>query len=156
MAATVVQKSFEIGAELGFRASLTEYDLPVELRAAVEVELSRPGGSPITISMVEVEPGIFEASASATVPGVYTARFLAKGVTLRGTRFTREYLANAAVWRGGDQTHEPPRGKSNDGWNDVLACILGSEAISEELRERLKSQGLNLDALQRCIDATRR
>jgi hypothetical protein len=54
---------------------------------------------------------MFEVETNATFTGVYHARVMAKGVTLRGTVFTREQLASAAVWKGGDNpVPVPPNG----------------------------------------------
>lgn len=89
MSATVEQSSFEPGADLTFQAVLTEYDIPVEKRAQVQVELTRPNGSVVTLPMSETEPGTFELTFKATYAGIYHARTLARGVTLRGALFTR-------------------------------------------------------------------
>ncbi len=151
LAASVEQSSFELGASLSLRAVLTEYDLLVERRATVRVELERPGGSKVILALGEVEPGTFEASTLASLPGVYRARFLAKGVTLRGTPFTREYSATAAVWGGGDRPYDPPRGHDTDRWYQLLACLLSEKAISSKLEERLKEEGFDLDAMRRCL-----
>ncbi len=113
MAVKFEQSNYEPGAHLTFGAVLTEYDLPVQNRARVHIELTRPGASPINLSMTETEPGVFEATTKATYSGIYNARIMAKGVTLRGTPFTREQLATMAVWRGGNDPHQPPRDPRN-------------------------------------------
>ena len=86
------------------------------------------------------------------MPGVYRVRFLAKGVTLRGTPFTREYSATAAVWGGSNQPPTPPRGNDIDRWCAFLSCLLNEKAISSKLEERLKKEGFNLDAMRRCLE----
>lgn len=103
------QSNYEPGARLTFQAVLTEYDLPVEKRADVHIKLSRPGVSVVNVPMTETEPGTFEATTTATFSGIYNARIIAKGVTLRGTPFTREQLASLAVWKGGNDPRQPPR-----------------------------------------------
>ena len=151
LTASVAQSSFEPGANLSLRAVLSEYDLLMEKRATVRVELERPGGATAILVLAEVEPGIFEASTPAALPGVYRARFLAKGITLRGTPFTREYSATAAVWEGGDRPYAPPRSHDTDRWCQLLACLLGEKAISSKLNERLKKEGFDLDAMRQCL-----
>lgn len=151
MAIQVEQSSFEPGAILTFQAALTEYDIPVEKRAQAQVELTRPGGSVVILPMTETEPGTFEVETKATFAGVYHARIMAKGVTLRGTAFTREQLANAAVWKGGDEPYQPPRGSEKDDWGRLLTCLVSEENLSPEMQERLKKQGINLDGIRQCL-----
>jgi hypothetical protein len=147
MSATLEQSGYEPGADLGLRAALTEYDLPVAHRARVDVELTRPGGTMAMVSLTEMEPGIFEATTKASMAGLYRARFIASGVTLRGRPFTREHLATAAVWRGGDNPYQPPSTGDSDRWCRILSCLLGEKALVE----RLKRDGVDIDALRKCI-----
>jgi MOSC domain-containing protein YiiM len=102
MAVTLEQSSFEPGADLTLRALLTEYDVPVQKRAHAQIELTRSGQPATTLAMTETDPGVFELTTKAAYSGVYYARVMAKGVTLRGRPITREQLAMAAVWKGGD------------------------------------------------------
>jgi hypothetical protein len=153
MAVRVEQSSFEPGATLTFQAALSEYGIPVEKRAQAQVELTRPGGSVLTVSMSETEPGTFEATTKATYAGVYHARIVAKGVTLRGTPFTREQLASAAVWTGGDHPYQPPRDSGKDDWCRLLACLLDKKILSRELEARLKKEGVNLEGVRHCVQA---
>jgi len=155
LAVWIDQNSYEPGATLTIRAALTEYDLPVEKRARTHVELTQPGGSVVTLAMSEVESGTFEAVTKANYSGVYQARILAKGVTIRGTPFTREQLATAAVWKGGDQP-QPPRPSDNDDWHRFLACLLSEKNWSRQLEERLKKEGVNLDGIRQCVQALAR
>ncbi|MCI0741169.1 MAG: tyrosinase family protein [Gemmataceae bacterium] len=153
MAARVEQSGFEPGADLRFRAVLTEYGVPVDKRARVRIELTRPGGSVVVLSTTETEPGIFERTAQAAYTGVYHVRFLANGVTLRGAPFTREQTASAAVWQGGDRPYEPPRDAGKADWCRFLECLLNGKNLSRELQERLKKEGINLDGIRECIRA---
>ena len=68
------------------------------------------------VNLLEIEPGIFEQSFSAHIPGTYSCRFLANGVTIRGNEFTREQTLTAAVFQGGDTPTPEPTG-SGDGGN---------------------------------------
>ncbi|MEO8286561.1 MAG: tyrosinase family protein [Chloroflexota bacterium] len=153
MAVTTEQSSFEPGSGLTFRSVLTEYDVPVERRADVQIELTRPGGSVVTLPMAETDPGTFELVTRATYSGVYHARVMAKGATLRGRPFTREQLATAAVWRGGDDPYQPPRGTGQEDWRNVLACLLSEKNISRQVEERLKKEGINLEGIRDCLES---
>ena len=89
------------------------------------------------------------------MPGVYPVRVLANGTTMRGRLFTREQLLTGAVWKGGD--NPPPTGKDDPTPDHerlcrLLACLLG-RVITPELQNRLKAEGLDLDALRRCLRA---
>jgi hypothetical protein len=151
MAATVEQDSYEPGAQLTFQAVLREYDLPVEGRARAWVELNRPNGTAVTLPMTEVEPGVFEATTTANVSGLHHARVMAEGVTLRGMRFTREQLVTAAIWKGGDNPYQPPRGSEQDSLCNLIACLIGENVLSREFEERLRKEGIHLDHLRRCL-----
>lgn len=146
MATALTQNSFEPGTELAARATLTEYGLPVAKRARARLELTRPDGSTISVSMDESEPGLFEAAVKALVPGVYHGRILAQGVTLRGTPFTREQVATSAVWRGGDKPQLPPD-RTDRRWWRLLARMLSDKSINPKLRDRLVKEGVDLDAI---------
>ena len=154
MTAGVEQSSFKPGADLRFQAALTEYGIPVEKRARIDVELTRPGGSVVTLPMGETEAGIFGLTHTASFPGVYHARFIATGVTLRGTPFTREQLATAVVWQNGDDPYQPPRDSDEPDWCRLLECVLGGKNLSRELLERLKRAGIDVDSVRRCLKDT--
>jgi murein tripeptide amidase MpaA len=152
MRASVSQNSHEPHATMIVRAVLTEYDVPVEGRASVQAELARPDHTQGHLVLHEVEPGIFEASVVAAIAGVYRFRVLASGMTFHHLPFTREQIVTAAVWRGGD--HPPPPGgqgpdPTSDWWCRLLRCLLRGESV----RERLKREGLDVEAIERCLKA---
>jgi len=152
MTASVEQSGYQPGATLTFTAALTEYELPVEHRAGVDIELTPPGGGALMLlTMAETGPGQFEASTSAAVSGIYHARVMAHGVTLRGARFTREQLLDAAVWAGGDVPYQPPRDDHRPEWCDLLNCLVGEKVLSPELVKRWREQGIDVEALRDCL-----
>lgn len=115
MNVSISQSSFEPGANIGLRTFLTEYGLPIENRATVNVEVTRPDASAFTVALSEIEPGIFEQTFVANIPGTYFCRFLAKGATIRGHEFTREQTLTAAVFQGGDTPTPEPTDPGKDG-----------------------------------------
>jgi len=115
MTARLDQTSFEPGATLTLRVNLTEYDQPVDHRASVSAELRRPDATTTTLSLMEVEPGVFETSIVAMMAGVYRFRALASGVTMRGLSFTREQTLTGAVFPGGDQPSPTGTGTGDGG-----------------------------------------
>ncbi len=134
MNVSVNQNSLEPGATFILRSLLTEYGLAVEKRSSIYVEIKRPDNTTFTLSLNEIEPGVFENSFKANISGIYVCRFLAKGVTLRGTPFTREQTLNGTVFPGGDKpgTLIPP---SSD-FCSLLKCFLRDKGVQISLKER--------------------
>ncbi|MFQ5981421.1 MAG: VWA domain-containing protein [Candidatus Heimdallarchaeota archaeon] len=102
MSASEFQTSHELGGIMSLRTVLKEYSLPVGNRATVRVRVERPDFTMSTLNLPEVEPGVFETSIPASIPGVYRFRIHATGTTLQGNPFTREQTLTGAVYRGGD------------------------------------------------------
>ena len=106
MTAAVTQDAYEPGSTLTLRATLNEYNLPVEKRARVRANLEYPDHTHGVLSLAEIQPGVFETAMVANMPGIYRFNVLAEGVTYQGVPFTREQVLNAAVfhdrWRCDD------------------------------------------------------
>jgi murein tripeptide amidase MpaA len=148
MKAWVTQDSYEPGAKLLLRASLTESGFPVDKRAYVQADVQKPDLSSTTLALAEVEPGVFESTLTAVQAGIYPIRFRATGTTLRGYPFTREQLRTAAVWRGGDapppsDTTQPPAGVD---WCRLIPCLLQDKGILT----LLERNGIDAEGLRRC------
>jgi hypothetical protein len=151
MQARLVQNSLQPGATLTVRAALTEYGMPVASRASVRAELQRPDNSQALLALAEIEPGVFEASTSASLQGVYRFRVVGSGGTLRGLPFTREQLLSGAVLLGGDNPF-PTSGPSTKAQDEqlcrLLECLLGSQTLGRFLAD----QKIDPTAVQRCIE----
>lgn len=152
--ATLSQTSMEPGATMTVRAVLTEYGLPIENRAQVHAQLERPDGTKSTLSLPEIEPGVFEASTVANQSGVYYFLVQASGKTLRDRPFTRAQIVTGAVWNGGDDPF-PGGGDGGHGGRDdlcrLLSCLLSENVLTPKLRKYLKESGIDVDALLKCI-----
>jgi hypothetical protein len=150
MAARLSQSGLEPGAMLTPRVVLTEYGLPVERRAAVRSELQRPDGTTALLALSEIEPGVFETTLPAPIPGLYRFRVLATGATFRGLPFTREQLLTGAVFQGGDRplptSGDDPR-KRDEELCRLIECLLENDA----LRKFAAEHHLDLEALARCV-----
>ncbi len=151
MRALLTQTSNEPGASMTIRALLTEYGVPAAARATCRAEATRPDNTETTLTMMEVEPGVFEAKVTAVFAGIYRFRIVAEGRTLRGRRFTREQTLTGAVWKGGD--NPPPSSKDdpnagNDRFCRLINCLLKQKSIQEALRKA------EIDAaeLRRCLE----
>jgi hypothetical protein len=145
LVAQCLQDSYEPGAELRVRGILTEYGIPIDGRATVRAEMTRPDGTAATLAMPEIEPGVFEAVELAHQSGVYRFHVLAAGNTLRNYAFTREQLVTGFTYHGGD-TPTSHGTDNNDDWCRLLECVIG--ALTQEACERLC---IDRDRLQRCV-----
>jgi len=151
MNATVTQSGFVPGSTLFLRAVLTEYSVPVDHRATITAVVEYPNKNQALIAFAETAPGTFDASLVAIQAGTYRFRIMAEGATFRGAAFTREQLATAAVWPGGDQPYQPPSKGAPLDWCRLLTCLLSERSLPHELDERLRKAGISLDAIRRCL-----
>jgi hypothetical protein len=137
------------GAELTVRAILREYDeLPVENRASVRAFLTRPNGTDATLSMNEVEPGIFETSVSADDAGLYRFRVLGEGKTLRGHRFTREWELTGSVWHRGDDPYPSVRTDPTARSEQFCETML---CLTESFEEYFEERDIDIDHVRDCL-----
>jgi hypothetical protein len=153
MTAAVTQNAYEPGSTLSLRATLMEYNLPVDQRAVVNADIEYPDHTLGTLAMPETQPGEFKASMIANIPGIYRFLVRADGATYRGAPFTREQVLNAAVFH---DIHQVPGGSSSGGkqdWCKLLSCLLDGKALSKEFEARLQREGINLAAVRACVRA---
>ncbi len=143
------QASLEPGATMIVRATLREYNIPVERRASMRAYLERPDGSNTVLGLAEVEPGVFETAILANLAGLYRFRVVATGSTLRGLPFTREHLLTGAVFQGGDRPITPGDA-SDDGERlcQLVACLLDDKSVQQFLKER----GIDAKSLMHCFE----
>jgi len=144
------QSGFEPGATVWLTGTLQEYDVPVEKRANVWADVTRPDGSVFTLQLMESEPGRYENAFVAALAGLYTMRVRTIGATFRGTAFVREQTLTAAVYPGGARLTDPGRDDAQV-LCEILRCALSEGVITGKLRERLREEGLDLEMLLRCL-----
>jgi hypothetical protein len=144
MTATLAQDRHTPGATVTIIARLAQYQsVPVE-HARVVARLRSPDGGSATIALSSAGEGTYQATFTAPIPGIYTARIVAEGRSLRGAPFTREAVRTAAVWRNGDA---PPPNSHDDGWCGLLRCLLESKAINPDI---LRRYGIEIDRMLKC------
>jgi len=144
------QSSFTPGARVDIAATLREYDVPVDHRAIVWAEITRPDASTFVIALDESDPGRFSRTFIASLPGLYAIRARARGADFHGTAFQREQTLSAAVYRGGDTP--PKTGVGGLDWCAMLQCMLKSGVVDAKARERLQALGIDIDALVECLE----
>jgi len=148
------QESYVPGTRVSLYAWLKEYDAPVEARASVWADITRPDGSRFTITLDEMDSGQFAGIFQTTISGLYTCRVRASGTTLYDSPFSREKTVTLAVYRGAD-------GGVDDliGWLterdrrmcELLHCLLHGRVIGAKLLEELQKAGVDLHALRKCL-----
>jgi Mg-chelatase subunit ChlD len=151
MQTSLAQNSLQPGATLTLHAALSEYGIPVDHRASVRAEVERPDNSMTTLTLVENEPGIFEASTLTSIQGVYRFRIFASGITLRRVLFTREQWLSGAVVLGGDNptpTSDPSTRAHDKELCELLECLLTPEVLGRFLAQ----YNIDANAVRRCIE----
>lgn len=149
------QDSYEPGATLTLRCTLTEYGLPLAGRATVMANLTRPDSTRVTLALTEGEPGVFEVQTDATHAGVYTALAKAVGKTARDRPFTREHIFTGAVWQGGDDPFPTTPNDPDERARclcALLQCLLGPKVLTERFEKRLAKEGIDLGQARQCIE----
>jgi hypothetical protein len=105
--ADIQQDSFELGARVRVRATLTQSSVPLQENGTVWGELIRPDGSQAMLTFAADEAGVYEAEFVAGSSGVHKVRVRGRGRTRRGMLFSREQTLTAVAWRGGDRPPQP-------------------------------------------------
>ncbi len=143
--ATLVQPTHLPPSEFLLTATLTEYGVPVEQRAQVWAEMTRPDGTLKLIGLTEAEPGRFIASTTETVNGLYIFRVRASGTTFKERPFTREQTLTEAIGREDVVIPE------DSDICSLLNCLVSNKAIGSKAIKRLRAQGIDLTALIECL-----
>jgi hypothetical protein len=146
--ASLTQSGFEPGATVSLSATLKEYDVPVDGRAQVFAEVTRPDGTDTVIVLPETGPGRFSGSFVTDVAGTYPVRVRATGETFHGRRFTRERTLTAAVSPGGGR---PPKVPERDAWCELVECLAEAGLFRSELADRWRKVGIDVDQLVKCL-----
>lgn len=153
MDASIAQNSYDPGSTFTLRARLKEYNLPMEKRAEVKAHIEYPDHTNGVLLLAEVQPGMFEASMIASMPGVYRFVMEATGVTYRGVPFTREQILNAAVFHAPDTGGPSTGGITKGEVCGLLSCLLNEKNLTRIFEESLKKQGVNIAGIRKCVEA---
>ncbi len=146
--ARVGQSGFKPGDQVLLSARITEYDVPLANRAIVDAQVQNPDGSYRTVSLVEKEPGRYEASFIALLAGTYHILIQANGKSTRQHPFMREQLHTAAVLRDLPSPVIPQPNPADSPIRDLICCLVEQESV----QRWLKRNEINVDELRRCLD----
>jgi len=86
-----------VGSELLFSAVVTQFERTLKDNVQVEVELMHPDGDVQKHRLEQTRPGRFTLRIPTFRPGIYEARFIARGESLFGAPFRRELLATEHI-----------------------------------------------------------
>lgn len=150
MTATLSQDAYVPGSRFTLRATLTEYNLPVEKRATVSADVEYPDHTHAVVPCTEILPGVFETTLPANTAGIYRFTVMAAGGTYRGVPFTREQLLTGAVFH---EIKQPPVDNTKEDLCRLLTCVLDEKTLSREFEERLKKIGVSLAGIRHCFKA---
>ena len=153
MTARVSQSGFDAGATLTIGAVLTEYGLPVANRARVSAEIHRPDGVMFTVALGEDLPGVFAATVTAGLGGVWRIRVRASGRSYGGRPFTREQLLTASIIVGGSR---PPQSQPPSGSNHALECLVRCLAGDPGGKKWFEEHGIDPGRLIECLERCRK
>lgn len=146
---SLLQSSYEPGATLTVRAGLSEAGGPFGGRASATAQVKLPDGGASTLTLHRTSQGVFEAKMRVEEAGIYSFRIVVRGATAKEQPFTREQMATAPIWKGGD-IRRPPQSLPQPGLCELLDC-LRKEGLTEKGHKRLKKLGVDLEQLAKCL-----
>jgi hypothetical protein len=147
MQARLSQSGMVPGSDLFVGATLSEYGIPVAHRASVHADVERPDGVTSSLTLGEVQDGVFETTVAAQIEGVYRFHVFATGTTMRGHPFTRDGLLTGAVFIGGNNPWPTSDPSKDDRLCELVECLLERGALDGFLEKF----SIDADALRRCI-----
>jgi len=154
--AALQQGGFAPGNAVSLNANLWEYRAPLATAASIWADVIQPDGSRATLPFSRTSAGDYAADWLTKRPGVYQFVIHAEGRTTGNARFTRTKLLTAGVWAGGDRPFDPTGGQQGDaaenGFCEMILCLVEQAMKSPRLEERFKEIGFDLDRLRRCIE----
>jgi len=143
------QDSLKPGAMVTLFASLKEYDVPLATDAIVWTQITNPDQTTVDLKLGKVAAGSYSASFKTSVPGVYTCRIRAEGLTSKGSAFTREKTVTAGVYYG---NYDPvPPSKPSEDICRLIECFLSEHALTPALIRRLADMGIDLKHVKECV-----
>ncbi len=144
----VSQPSRRPGTTATVVATLTQAGIPLAHSAVAAAMVTDPDGTVRQQRLDEVEAGVFRQDVATPAAGVYRILVQAAGVTLGGTRFTREELRTVGVWsRGDDPRPSPETQPQGPDWCDLLSCLVDDAVLGQFAAER----GIDVKQLRACL-----
>lgn len=146
MKADIYQDSQRPGAAMTARALLDEYGIAFGGSATIIAHITKPDGTNIKLTLIQVEQGIYEAQMKAALPGLYEFRIVASGSTSKGFGFTREQILTACTVVGSDPP-QPGQGGSTGG-----CCLVKSVLKDPSVGTFLKKHDIDAGTLVKSVE----
>ena len=143
------QQSFAPGAAVTIFASLMEYDVPLQADAVVWAEITNPDQSTYDVKLQRTSAETYSAAFHTALPGVYSGRVRAEGLTGQGSPFTRERTLTAGVYYG--DYNPVPQPKPDDTLCHLIECFLSEKVLTPAAEKRFLELGIDLKKLQQCV-----
>lgn len=147
MAARVLPGALQPGGSITVHAQLDEFGVPFRY-ATVNAEITRPDGTNEKLSLRQSATGVYDATAVATISGVYSTRVTASGTTSKGFSFTREAVLTTAVFTG---ANDPLPGSTGCGGEGSLCCILESLLNNQNVVTYMKKHDLDASSILKSV-----
>lgn len=143
------QQSLKPGASVTLFASLTEYDVPLQTDAVVWAQVTNPDQSTHDLKLQKIDAATYSASFNTSVPGVYSCRIRAEGLSGQRTPFSREKTLSAGVYYG--DYNPVPQPKPDDALCHLIECFLSGNVLSSAAEKKFLEMGIDLKRLQECV-----
>jgi hypothetical protein len=148
LAVTLAQPSRRPGSSATVTATLTESGIPLGKRATVRADVVAPDTTSTTLTLAEVEDGVYRGTVATLASGVYRVLVRAEGWSLRGERFTRQELRTLGVWSRGDERPMRPDDRAGLDLCDLVACVLDDKGLVTLARKH----DIDVERLRRCVE----
>ena len=102
----------------------------------------------MNLTLNRVADGVYSASFTASLPGVYPCRVRAEGYFNSKDKFTREKTLTAATYYGNYGTTPP-----DDTLCEVLHCLTSDNVLTKAAIDRLRQFGIDAGAFRKCLEA---
>jgi hypothetical protein len=159
LSAQLTQKNIVPGSTMRITARLSEYGIPVSKRAKVVVRIKTARlGTEKTIKLKQIDDGLFQADFKGHEYGLYNARVMVKGRTLRGTPYTRECLVSGAIYQA--RPPEDPQAPDDDvpvgpdckkQFRLLIKVLLKNRKLARLLRKAIKKHGGDQTKIYACL-----
>lgn len=154
MRVAVAQHGYEPGAIISLNCYLTEYGVPLTKSASVRATILQPDGSKFEASLHKTDIGVYNFQMTGNMSGIYTFVVHAEGLTTRNNKYTREQVATAVTYHGGNQpfpssTNDPNNtNDTKEALCKLLHCLKNN--MNEQYKDQLLKQGFDIEGLTKC------
>ena len=153
MEATVTPRLLAPPTVIEHHVVLRQLGLPLNSPCDAVLEASDPNGIKTVISLVPTAtPGEFVVQTPAPIAGVYSFRYLGRGVSFSGLRFMREQLRTVGIWVGGDAA--PPSGTQGCACRGECCCTELLKALVQDRGVQQVLSRLEIDSkrIAECLE----